>query len=194
MLKIERIYTKPLDLTGYRILVDRKWARGISKTAAKLDNWAKQIAPSTQLREWFEHVDAKFPEFQVRYFQELDQNPATTEFVKLVAGHLKTGDVILLYGAKNTQHNNAVALHAYLSNRLSLPSESENELLTLLYNDGNTNRDQKVSIAFEWLSHHPHVVSRLGVRLSDNNKVYLGPAMKPLNHQELLELVEAKLV
>lgn len=66
-LKLERIYTKPVDTDGYRVLVDRLWPRGISKVNAQLDNWVKEIGPSTTLRKWFNHEPAKYPEFVDRY-------------------------------------------------------------------------------------------------------------------------------
>ena len=71
-LKLERIYTKPVDTDGYRVLVDRLWPRGISKVNAQLDNWVKEIGPSTTLRKWFNHEPAKYPEFVDRYRAELD--------------------------------------------------------------------------------------------------------------------------
>lgn len=74
-LKLERIYTKPVDTDGYRVLVDRLWPRGISKVNAQLDNWVKEIGPSTTLRKWFNHEPAKYPEFVDRYRAELDENP-----------------------------------------------------------------------------------------------------------------------
>lgn len=113
-LKIERIYTKPADLDGYRILVDRLWPRGISKVNAHLDTWMKEIGPSTELRKWFNHEPAKYPEFKTRYLAEIKANPITAEFVQLVATQLKTTSVILLYGAKDEQHNQAVVLAEYL--------------------------------------------------------------------------------
>ena len=61
-LKLERIYTKPVDTDGYRVLVDRLWPRGISKVNAQLDNWVKEIGPSTTLRKWFNHEPAKYPD------------------------------------------------------------------------------------------------------------------------------------
>ena len=72
-LKLERIYTKPVDTDGYRVLVDRLWPRGISKVNAQLDNWVKEIGPSTTLRKWFNHEPAKYPEFVDRYRAELDR-------------------------------------------------------------------------------------------------------------------------
>lgn len=118
MLKLERIYTKPADLDGYRILVDRLWPRGISKVNAHLDDWDKEMGPTTELRKWFNHEPAKYPEFQKRYLAEIDANPMTTEFVKKVAEQLKQTNVILLYGAKDEQHNQAVVLMTYLQDKV----------------------------------------------------------------------------
>ncbi|MFC6295328.1 DUF488 domain-containing protein [Lactiplantibacillus daoliensis] len=117
MLKLERIYTKPADLDGYRILVDRLWPRGISKVNAHLDDWAKEMGPTTELRKWFNHEPAKYPEFQKRYQAEIESNPMTAEFVKKVTEQLKQTNVILLYGAKDEQRNQAVVLMAYLQDK-----------------------------------------------------------------------------
>ncbi|WP_283678984.1 DUF488 family protein [Lentilactobacillus sp. Marseille-Q4993] len=117
-LKLERIYQKPQDMSGYRILVDRLWPRGISKVNAKLDLWEKEIAPSKELRSWFNHEPEKFPDFTDKYKAELDANEATDKFVELVTDQLKTQNVILLFGAKDETHNQAVVLKDYLNNRL----------------------------------------------------------------------------
>ncbi len=117
-LKLERIYDKPQDLSGYRVLVDRLWPRGISKVNAKLDQWEKEIAPSKELRSWFAHDPEKFPEFKKRYVAELDANEKTPAFISLISDHLKDGDVILLYGAKDREDNQAVVLKQYLTTHL----------------------------------------------------------------------------
>ena len=122
-LKLERIYTKPADLNGYRILVDRLWPRGISKIRATLDNWEKSIAPSTELRKWFNHVPDRFPEFKTKYLAELEQNPSTKEFVSLVAEKLKKQNVILLYGAKDQKHNQAIIIYNYLLQQPAIKAE-----------------------------------------------------------------------
>lgn len=121
LLKLERIYTKPADLDGYRLLVDRLWPRGISKVNAHLDDWVKEIGPSTELRRWFNHDVEKYPEFVKKYRAELDANPITADFIKQVATQLKTTNVILLFGAKDEQHNQAVVLKAYLETSGKLP-------------------------------------------------------------------------
>ncbi|EEI25371.1 DUF488 domain-containing protein [Lentilactobacillus hilgardii] len=117
-LKLERIYDKPQDLSGYRVLVDRLWPRGISKVNAKLDEWEKEIAPSKDLRSWFSHDPAKFPDFKKKYIDELNHNEQTQAFISSLADKLKTDNVILLYGAKDREHNQAVVLKQYLDNHL----------------------------------------------------------------------------
>jgi len=113
-LKLERIYTKPADLDGYRLLVDRLWPRGISKVNAHLDDWVKDIGPSTELRKWFNHEPEKYPEFVKRYQEELKVNKLTPILMAKIADWLKETNVILLYGAKDEQHNQAVVLRDYL--------------------------------------------------------------------------------
>ena len=109
--KIKRIYEEPARGDGIRILVDRVWPRGVSKAEAKIDHWHKEIAPSTALRKWFGHDPAKWVEFQRRYFKELGSKRETLdELRRLGAGK----PVTLLFGAKDTVHNQAVALQEYL--------------------------------------------------------------------------------
>jgi uncharacterized protein YeaO (DUF488 family) len=117
-IKLERIYTKPADLDGYRILVDRLWPRGISKVNAHLDLWLKEVGPSTELRKWFNHDADKFPEFKQRYLQELADNDAYQQLLSTVKEQLANGNVILLYGAKDPDHNQAVILQEQLSKDL----------------------------------------------------------------------------
>jgi len=118
-IKLERIYTKPADLAGYRILVDRLWPRGISKVNAQLASWEKDMGPSTELRKWFNHEPEKFPAFQEKYLAELEANAALPDFLDLVATQLATQDVIFLYGAKDETHNQAVILKAFVLKRLA---------------------------------------------------------------------------
>ena len=117
-LKLERIYDKPQDLSGYQVLVDRLWPRGISKVNAKLDEWEKEIAPSKELRSWFSHDPEKFPDFKAKYIAELNDNPKTSDFISMVADKLKSDNVILLFGAKDRENNQAVVLKQYLENHL----------------------------------------------------------------------------
>ena len=108
----KRIYDSVDATDGYRVLVDRLWPRGISKERATLDEWAKGIAPSTELRKWFGHDPEKFTEFVKRYKSELEINPEFSNYKKQWSEH-KT--VTLLYAAKNTTQNEAVVLQKILS-------------------------------------------------------------------------------
>lgn len=109
-ISIKRIYDKPAPTDGIRILVDRLWPRGVSKEAAALDLWSKEIAPSPELRTWFDHRDDRFAEFKKRYLLELRSNPAVPDVAKGI-GKRK---VTLLYGAKDGNVNHAVVLADYL--------------------------------------------------------------------------------
>ena len=126
MLKIERIYSHDQSYSGYRILVDGLWPRGVSKEKAKLDTWEKSVAPSKKLRKWFNHDPEKYADFKEKYVIELDKNPDAVAFVTKVKNQLKEGDVILLFGAKDEQHNQAVVLYDYLIKKLHLKNKIEN--------------------------------------------------------------------
>ena len=107
----KRIYEPPAKTDGQRVLVDRVWPRGVSKDEAALTLWLKEIAPSTELRKWFDHKPERWDEFRKRYGKELDGKSETLgELAKL----LKHGRVTLLYGAREERYNNAVELAAYL--------------------------------------------------------------------------------
>lgn len=110
----KRIYEPADPSDGYRVLVDRLWPRGVSKEKAKLDEWAKDIAPSTELRTWFAHDPAKFVEFSERYIDEVQHNP---EAAKIIASWHKHDKVTLLYGARDELHNEAAVLQKYVSER-----------------------------------------------------------------------------
>jgi uncharacterized protein YeaO (DUF488 family) len=115
MIRIKRVFepVEPEDET--RILVDRLWPRGIEKEKLKLDSWHKDVAPSNQLRKWFNHDPARWDEFKRRYFAELDSNRAAwSALVELV----RSGNVTLLYSARDEGHNNAEALREYLESKL----------------------------------------------------------------------------
>jgi uncharacterized protein YeaO (DUF488 family) len=115
MIRTKRVYEPAESKDGTRILVDRLWPRGIAKKALRLDSWNKDVAPSSELRKWFHHDRARWDEFRRRYFAELDENPeAWTSMAELV----RSGDVTLLYSAKNVRHNDAEALRDYLETRL----------------------------------------------------------------------------
>jgi len=104
--KIKRVYEAPSASDGTRVLVDRLWPRGLSKAAARLDLWMKEVAPSPALRKWFGHDPARFTEFKRRYRAELTTNAALEELRKL-GGRRR---VTLLYGAKDPEVNHAVVL------------------------------------------------------------------------------------
>src|SRR3954462_9452812 len=96
--RIKRIYDEPADSDGFRVLVDRLWPRGVSKERAALGRWAKEVAPSTELRNWFHAHPDRFDEFAERYRAELGTNPAVAEMRELARSH----DVVtLLYGVRS---------------------------------------------------------------------------------------------
>lgn len=113
MIKIKRIYdpTDPSD--GRRILIDRLWPRGISRDSAKIDEWAKEMAPSTELRKWFHHDPAQWPEFKRKYVKELQ---AKEELLRKLRTDANNRVVTLLYSAKDEEHNQAVVLRECLEN------------------------------------------------------------------------------
>lgn len=104
-INLKRIYEEPSKSDGTRILVDRIWPRGIKKENARLDDWIQEIAPSTELRKWFDHKDDRFPLFREKYKRELDTQQ---ELIKILLTHAKQSKLTLLYGAKNTEHNQAI--------------------------------------------------------------------------------------
>lgn len=111
-IRIKRVYEPAAKDDGFRVLVDRVWPRGISKEEAHLNLWAKNIAPSTKLRQWFGHDPDRWTEFQKRYEEELREADVRDE-VKRVIGEGKAHKTItLLYGAKDPEHNQAVVLKA----------------------------------------------------------------------------------
>ncbi len=111
---VKRAYDPPAPSDGVRILVDRLWPRGVSKARGKIDYWIKEIAPSTELRRWYNHEPDKWPEFKSRYFVELDQNPGRIEEI---IDFVRKGDVTLVYSSKETRYNNAVALKEYIASQ-----------------------------------------------------------------------------
>jgi uncharacterized protein YeaO (DUF488 family) len=109
---IKRIYDAPDHSDGVRVLVDRLWPRGVTKKAAALDFWMKELAPSTELRKWFSHDPARWEGFRQRYRRELRKHGAQLEALKAQAAKRR---VTLLYGARDTVHNEAVVLQEALS-------------------------------------------------------------------------------
>ena len=113
----KRIYEKPDNKDGYRVLVDRLWPRGISKDEAKLDEWVKEIAPSNELRKSFDHQPEKMPEFKKKYLDEIEGNELAEEFRSSILEELSKGTVTLLYGAKDEENNNAVVLKEWIEKK-----------------------------------------------------------------------------
>jgi uncharacterized protein YeaO (DUF488 family) len=111
MIHLRRVYDPPGADEGPRFLVERLWPRGVTKAALHLDGWLKEVAPTAALRRWFGHDPAKWDEFQRRYFAELEGRP---EAWRPIVDAARRGSVTLLYSARDTAHNNAVALKAYL--------------------------------------------------------------------------------
>lgn len=115
-IRVKRIYERPEPDDGVRLLVDRLWPRGISKRALRVDGWVKDAAPSDRLRRWFAHDPARWEEFRHRYFHELESNQAAWRPILMAA---RRDPVTLVYSARDTAHNNAVALSEYLQARIS---------------------------------------------------------------------------
>lgn len=110
-IKVKRVYDASTKQDGLRVLVDRVWPRGLTKQAAAVDLWLRDLAPSTELRKWFAHDPKKWGQFCARYASELD---AKADMVAQLKAQSRTRRVTLLYAAKDTAHNNAVALKRYL--------------------------------------------------------------------------------
>jgi uncharacterized protein YeaO (DUF488 family) len=109
--RVKRVYDEPSDDEGLRILVDRLWPRGLTREAARLDEWMKDVAPTPELRKWFAHDADKWDEFQRRYTAELDANPAA---VRALAERARSGRVTLLYATRDPERNSASLLANYL--------------------------------------------------------------------------------
>ena len=117
-LTIKRAYDAVQSVDGKRILVDRIWSRGIKKEKLQLDLWAKQIAPTKELRQEFNHEPEKFQCFTNQYLEELAENPYTSEFVTTTKKWLENHNVTLIYSAKNPQYNQAQVLLEFLQEQL----------------------------------------------------------------------------
>jgi len=113
-IRVKRVYDPAAADDGARVLVDRLWPRGVTKAAATLTLWLKDIAPTSDLRKWFGHDPERWPEFRRRYHAELDKNRAAVERLNVLVA---AGPVTLIYGAHDTAHNQAVALADYMRAR-----------------------------------------------------------------------------
>lgn len=117
MISVKRVYEPERAADGKRFLVERLWPRGVKKSVLKVEGWLREVAPSTELRKWFNHDPAKWNEFRRRYFAELDAQP---EVVQPLLEAARNGKVTLVYSSHDQQHNNAVALKEHLERKLSL--------------------------------------------------------------------------
>lgn len=98
--------------------MDRLWPRGLAKADLPYQWWLKELAPSSELRKWFNHQEERYPEFKQRYLAEIAANPLSAAVLDFISLCLQSEDVILIYGAKNEQHNQAVVLKAWLEQKL----------------------------------------------------------------------------
>lgn len=115
-IRLKRAYEEPARSDGPRVLVDRIWPRGVAKEDADIAHWLKGLAPSTELRKWFSHDPDKWSEFRERYLKELTSDDARDDLEalkKLVEAHNR---ITLVFAAKDTEHNNAVALRDFVLN------------------------------------------------------------------------------
>jgi uncharacterized protein YeaO (DUF488 family) len=115
MIQIKRAYEAAGKDDGARFLVERLWPRGVKKENLPIEDWLKDVAPSGELRQWFQHDPSKWKQFRQRYFRELEKHPDAWQPL-LARAH--RGRVTLVYSAHDTEHNNAVALKEYLETKI----------------------------------------------------------------------------
>ena len=115
MIQLKRSYDPPSKADGRRFLADRLWPRGLKKYKLRLDAWLKDASPSTELCRWFSHDPGKWEEFRRQFFAELDSRGAVCQPIRDATRH---GKVTLVYSARDTEHNNAVALRDYLEGKI----------------------------------------------------------------------------
>jgi uncharacterized protein YeaO (DUF488 family) len=112
--RLKRAYERPTAGDGIRILIDRLWPRGVTKANAAIDQWAKEISPSTALRKWFGHDPARWQEFRHRYAEEVHEHPDQLNKLRALA---RQGPITLVFSAHDEVHNDAVALRDFLLRR-----------------------------------------------------------------------------
>jgi uncharacterized protein YeaO (DUF488 family) len=113
-IKLKRAYEAPDKADGVRLLVERLWPRGLTKEKAAIDEWYKELSPTPELRKWYGHDPAKWPEFRRRYVAELRANPGEVERLR---ARIKQGPVTFVYAAKDEMRNSAVVLKEYLERK-----------------------------------------------------------------------------
>lgn len=116
-IQLKRIYEQPHTDDGVRILVDRIWPRGVAKQDANLDYWLKEVAPSNELRKWFNHDPNKYADFKKKYIQELTNGDQLHAFNELKTIFKHSENITLLYAAKDVQHNQAMVLKEILQKK-----------------------------------------------------------------------------
>lgn len=121
MIQVKRAYEAASKSDGARFLVERLWPRGVKKEALKVQDWLKDVAPSSELRKWFQHDPAKWANFRRRYFRELETQPEAWQSLLTRA---RRGRITLVYSAHDTEHNNAVALKEFLDQKLGTKGAS----------------------------------------------------------------------
>ena len=107
VVRLKRAYERPAASAGYRVLIDRLWPRGVKREDSRLDEWARELAPSGELRRWFGHDPERFDEFRRRYTAEL---AGQEEKLRELRRRARRGTLTLVYGARDTEHNDAVVL------------------------------------------------------------------------------------
>ena len=117
--RLQRAYDEPAPGDGYRVLVDRVWPRGRTKERLRLDDWARDLGPSTELRRWFGHDPARWAEFQARYRTELAE-PDRAQALDALAERAIRGPVTLVFGARDTDHNQAVVIADEIERRIRI--------------------------------------------------------------------------
>ncbi len=115
--RLKRAYDPAAASDGYRVLIDRLWPRGVTRERAQLDDWERELPPSTQLREWFGHEPSRFEEFRRRYVEELQGERSRLSALRHRA---REGTLTLVYAARDTEHNDAIVLAEVL--RRGLPT------------------------------------------------------------------------
>ena len=114
-LQWKRVYDAPEESDGYRILIDRLWPRGMKKEAAELSDWAKDIAPSTDLRKKYHNGEISYEDFAIAYDKELSENPGLPAFAKEIKDHLRNGNVTLLYAGKDQDKSQIPTLRNHIN-------------------------------------------------------------------------------
>ncbi len=111
MIRLKRAYEAPSPEDGARVLVERLWPRGVTKTRAELDLWLKDVSPSTELRKWFSHDPGKWEQFEIRYWKELKKAEAS---IRVLRQKAVEGSLTLIYAARDEEHNSALILKKFL--------------------------------------------------------------------------------